>query len=169
MYENEKLYSLLEEFIDKAGISAAQLAERARMQDFVLKECISARSKLTIGTFASIAVGMLAFIEQEGDKNATELRRIYAGFVDEYVESNSEQFTGLTNPHFVQTIVRLGGESGQETVNRKVKRLLGIETEEEEEPPLRQLEALFEQLSPTGQQEVIKRVKEMLLVPEYKK
>lgn len=167
--ENEVLYRLLREFQSKAGLTIDALADAARIPDFVLQELIVENSMITIGTFASLSLGLVQIMEDEA-QDSDALREIYTQFVDEYVTNYPEQFESFPNPYFKKTIVRIGEHTQQEAVRQKISKLLGLdEPASADTSPFAQLTALWKQLNDCGQQEAVNRLHELTFIPKYQK
>ena len=166
--EYEEMYEYLGEFRMEGNISIGKLAEAARMEDYVLRECISANSKLMLGTFATLANGMLKVMEEYDEELKAELKKHYAGFVEAFVECNPEQFDNGQNHYFVQTILRLVDAAENETVSAKVRELFEGKKAPDTGEVLSQINEILPLLNEEGLQEAVKRVKELTYVPEYK-
>lgn len=166
MNEHKKLYLIIKDFQTQAGLTTEALADAARIPELILHECISEESKLTIGTFASLALGFLKVINAS---NQPALRQTYAQFVEEYVTSNPEQFDNFPNPHFKKTILRIGEETQQDAVNQKIRARIVPEEELPNERFTEQLMQYWKALNPGGQQEAVKHLYHLTFVPEYQR
>lgn len=167
MNEHKELYRIIRAFQTESGLSIEEIADAARIPDLILHECISEQSKLTIGTFASLALGFDKIAQASA--NQAELRRIYAQFVDEYLSSNPEQFDYFPNPHFKNTILRIGEKTQQNAIIQKLQRLLLPDAALAQQSLSEQLAYYWDLLNPDGQQEAVKHLYQLTCVPEYKK
>ena len=177
MNENEVCYRILKDFQTDAGIDMETLAEAARMEPQVLQTCFDTVSKPAIGTFSSIASGLLKIMETSADETRTVLHPHYVRFVEEYVRINPDQFGQQSNPYFTKALAGLVEKTGRRDLQHRVNVLLQLEKENTGEkspngtglPTDQDIQVLWNCLNDSGRRVAGRLLQEISEMPEFRR